>query len=147
MTLNRRMAYLQVALEEFDQDGDTEHLMLALRNVAEARGGVPELARQVKMGKTSLYKALSEKGNPTLSTVGTILHGLGYRLAIAPVPRKLRRKFMSQQDDTSITRGSGNVFADLGLPNPEERLVPELIEALAELVKRMKAHLQQLEPH
>lgn len=81
-------AYLQVALEEFDQDGDTKHLMLALRNVAEARGGVPELVRQVKMGKTSLYKALSEKGNPTLSTVGTILHGLGYRLAIAPLERR-----------------------------------------------------------
>ncbi len=77
-------AYLQVALEEFDQDGDTEHLMLALRNVAEAQGGVSELARQVKMGKTSLYKALSEKGNPTLSTVGAILHGLGYRLSIVP---------------------------------------------------------------
>ena len=30
---------------------------------------------------------------------------------------------MSKRDDTSITRGSGNVFADLGLPNPEERLV------------------------
>lgn len=77
-------AYLQVALEEFDQDGDTEHLMLALRNVAEAQGGVPELARQVDMGKTSLYKALSEEGNPTLSTIHMILHGLGYRLALAP---------------------------------------------------------------
>lgn len=76
-------AYLQVALEEFDQDGDGRHLMLALRNVAEARGGVPELARQVDMGKTSLYKALSEKGNPTLNTVHVILHGLGYRLTLA----------------------------------------------------------------
>lgn len=77
--------YLQVALEEFDQNGDTEHLMLALRNVTEAQGGVPELARQVNMGKTSLYKVLSEKGNPTISTVNTILHGLGYRLAIKPI--------------------------------------------------------------
>lgn len=77
-------AYLQVALEEFGEDGNTEHFMVALRNVAEARGGVPELARQVDMGKTSLYKVLSEKGNPTLSTISTILHGLGYRLALAP---------------------------------------------------------------
>lgn len=30
---------------------------------------------------------------------------------------------MSEQDDTSVFVGSGNVFADLGLPNPEERLV------------------------
>ena len=26
-------------------------------------------------------------------------------------------------DNTTITRGSGNVFADMGLPNPEERLI------------------------
>jgi len=71
-------------LEEFAQDADTEYLMLALWNVGEAQGGVPELARQVKIGKTSLYKELSEKGNPTISTVGAILHGLGYRLALAP---------------------------------------------------------------
>ncbi|CAM3955228.1 hypothetical protein [Deinococcus frigens] len=31
--------YLQVALEEFDQDGDLQHLKLAMRNVADARGG------------------------------------------------------------------------------------------------------------
>lgn len=77
-------AYVQVALEESDRDSDTEHLILVLRNVAEAQGRVPELARQVNMGKTNLYRALSEKGNPTLSTVNTILHGLGYRLALAP---------------------------------------------------------------
>ena len=63
--------------------------MLALRNVTEARGRVSELARQVNMGRTSLYKALSEEGNPTLGTVGTILRGLAYRLTIAPAePRR-----------------------------------------------------------
>lgn len=30
---------------------------------------------------------------------------------------------LSRRDDTSITRGSGSVCADLGLPNPEERVV------------------------
>ncbi len=75
---------LQVALEEFDQDGDLQHLMLAVRNVAEARGGVPEPVRQVGMGATSLYKALSESGNSTLGTIRAVLHALGYRLALAP---------------------------------------------------------------
>jgi probable addiction module antidote protein len=78
-------AYLQVALEEFEQDGDSEHLMIALRNVAEAQGGVPELARRLKKGKTSLYKALSEKGNPRLDTIGAILQGLGYKLTLEPI--------------------------------------------------------------
>ncbi len=30
---------------------------------------------------------------------------------------------MSKRDDTSLTYGSGNVFADMGLSNPEDRLV------------------------
>ena len=81
-------AYLQVALEEFEEDGDTEHLLIALRNVTEAKGGVPALAEKVNMGKTSLYKALSEKGNPRLSTIYTILKGLGYKLMLAPVERQ-----------------------------------------------------------
>jgi probable addiction module antidote protein len=81
-------AYLQVALGEFEQDGDSEHLMVALRNVAEAQGGVPELARRLNKGKTSLYKALSEKGNPRLDTVGAILQGLGYRLTLEPIAQQ-----------------------------------------------------------
>jgi probable addiction module antidote protein len=81
-------AYLQVALEEFEQEGDSEHLMIALRNVAEAQGGVPELARRLNKGKTSLYKALSEKGNPRLDTVGAILQGLGYRLTLEPIAQR-----------------------------------------------------------
>lgn len=36
-------AYLQVVLGEFNHDGDTEHLMLTVRNVAEVRGDVSEL--------------------------------------------------------------------------------------------------------
>jgi probable addiction module antidote protein len=81
-------AYLRVAFEEFEQEGDSEHLMVALRNVAEAQGGVPELARKLKKGKTSLYKALSEQGNPRIETVGAILQGLGYRLTLEPVVQR-----------------------------------------------------------
>lgn len=77
--------YLKVALEEFELDPGTEHLMIALRNVTEAQGGVPALAERLGMGKTSLYKALSEKGNPRLSTIGEILNGLGYRLSLEPI--------------------------------------------------------------
>jgi probable addiction module antidote protein len=78
------IAYLDVALEEFESDGDTEMLVKALRNVAEAQGGIPELARRVGMNRQSLYKALSSRGNPRLSTIGRVLHGLGYRLTLKP---------------------------------------------------------------
>jgi predicted XRE-type DNA-binding protein len=39
---------------------------------------------------------------------------------------------MSKDTNTRVIRGSGNVFADLGLPNPEEHL------AKAELVSELK---------
>jgi probable addiction module antidote protein len=78
------IAYLDVALEEYEGDGDTELLLKALRNVTEAQGGIPELARRVGMNRQSLYKALSSRGNPRLSTIGRVLHGLGYRLTLKP---------------------------------------------------------------
>lgn len=81
-------AYLQAAMDDFEEDGNTEALLLALRTVTEAKGGVPELARRTKMEKMTLYKALSEKGNPRLSTIGSILHGLGYKLTVAPAEQQ-----------------------------------------------------------
>ena len=83
--LEYRHAYLQVAIENFQEDGESHYLLLALRNVAEAQGGVPMLAKKVNMGKTSLYKALSEDGNPRLNTIYTILGGLGYKMQVVPV--------------------------------------------------------------
>jgi probable addiction module antidote protein len=70
-------AYLEAALDAFEEDNNTQALLLALRTVAEAQGGIPELARRLDMEKMTLYKALSDKGNPRLSTIGAILHGLG----------------------------------------------------------------------
>ena len=81
-------AYLEAALDEFEKDNNTEALLLALRTVAEAKGGIPELARRLDMEKMMLYKALSEEGNPRLSTIGAILHGLGYRLSLEPIAQR-----------------------------------------------------------
>jgi probable addiction module antidote protein len=77
--------YLDVALEEYQQDGDTEAFLLALRDVAEAQGGITKLAERTRLNRQNLYKALSSKGNPKLQTVETILHGLGFRLSVEPV--------------------------------------------------------------
>ena len=77
--------FLDVALEEYEQDGDTEAFLLALRDVAEAQGGLTQLAKRTKLNRQNLYKALSSKGNPRLQTVETILHGLGFRLSVEPV--------------------------------------------------------------
>lgn len=75
-------AYLNVALEEYGKDHDTEAFLLALRDVAEADGGLSNLAKKTKLNRQNLYRALSKQGNPRLDTLGVILNGLGLRLSI-----------------------------------------------------------------
>ena len=72
-------AYLNAALEE----NDSELFLLALRNVAEAQGGVAQLAEKAKLNRESLYKTLSERGNPEFRSLEALLHALGFRLAVA----------------------------------------------------------------
>jgi probable addiction module antidote protein len=78
-------AYLELALEEYAAEGDIEEFLVALRDVAEAQGGIGELARHTTLNRQNLYKALSATGNPRLKTIDTILHTLGFRLAVAPL--------------------------------------------------------------
>jgi probable addiction module antidote protein len=70
--------YLNAALEE----DDPELFLLALRNVAEAQGGMAQLAEKAKLNRESLYKMLSERGNPELRSLEVLLHALGLRLAV-----------------------------------------------------------------
>ena len=57
---------------------------MALRNVAQALGGIGELAKKTHLNRQHLYKTLSRKGNPRLETVGLLLKGLGFHLSIEP---------------------------------------------------------------
>ena len=79
------IAYLKVALEEYEQNGDSEFFLLALRNIAEAQGGISVLAKKTKLNRQNLYRALSGKGNPTFLTLEAIMHGLGFRLSVEPL--------------------------------------------------------------
>lgn len=75
-------AYLQVALDEYQKDGELEAFLLALRHVAEAQGGIGELSKKTHLNRESLYKTLSKKGNPKLQTIGLLLKGLGFEISI-----------------------------------------------------------------
>ena len=55
-------AYLEAVLEE----GDQAAIMLALRQIAQARGGIAEIARRAKLTREATYKMLSKSGNPEL---------------------------------------------------------------------------------
>jgi len=79
---NEAYVYLQVAIEEYQEDNDTEALLVALRNIADAQGGMTELARKTHLNRQNLYSILSTKGNPRLDTFGLVLKGLGFKLTI-----------------------------------------------------------------
>ena len=72
------VAYLNAALE----DGDPAVLLEALRNVAQAKGGMGALAKAAGVSRESLYRTLSRRGNPKIDTVMTLLRVLGLKLTI-----------------------------------------------------------------
>lgn len=72
--------YLNAAME----DGDERLLLLALRNVADALGGMSALARKSGLSREALYRTLSEEGNPRLSSLLALLHALGLELSVRP---------------------------------------------------------------
>ena len=71
--------YLNAALE----DGDAAVFLLALRNVAEARG-FSSLARHSKLNREHTYRILSIRGNPQLKSLSALLDALDLKLAIEP---------------------------------------------------------------
>ena len=73
-------AYLNAAIEE----GDRATFLLALRNVAEACGGMAALAEKTQLSRESLYRTLSNRGNPEIKSLNAILHAMGLRLAVEP---------------------------------------------------------------
>ena len=72
-------AYLDAVMELEDPSA----LLVALRHVVQAHG-MAEVTRRADMGDKTLFKALSDKGNPTLATVTKVLHAVGLRLSVAP---------------------------------------------------------------
>ena len=84
---DRALGYLQLAMREFEEDGDTEAFLLALRSVAQAQGGVAHLADRTGISRQHLYKAMSENGNPQLSTLSRIISGLGFQLRVEKAER------------------------------------------------------------
>ena len=71
--------YLSVAIEE----GSTDEFLLALRNVAEAHGGVGVLSNITDLNRQSMYKMLSADGNPTLASLLSVLKAVGITIRFA----------------------------------------------------------------
>lgn len=79
------VAYLNNAIEE-SKKGDSESLevfLLALRNLIKANGGIAYIAKKAGLGRESLYKTVSEKGNPEFKTIAAITYALGMEFKFA----------------------------------------------------------------
>ena len=70
-------AYIEAALE----DGDPKTISMALGDVARAKG-MTDVAKETGITREALYKSLSEKGDPKLSTLMGVFKALGLKLRV-----------------------------------------------------------------
>ena len=77
--------YLKFSLEEYQVDGDTPLLLLALRTVVESQGGISVLAKKTGIAPESLSDILSSDEAPRIDALVTILNALGSRLSVESI--------------------------------------------------------------
>ncbi len=80
--------YLTACLE----DGDPRVFLLALRDVADARGGIRNLSQDANLNRENLYRMLSEAGNPSLESLAAVLTACGLRLSVQSAARPKKRR-------------------------------------------------------
>lgn len=77
--------YAVQLLNSILEDGDQSELLITLRQMAKAFGGVQTVAESAHLSPTQLYRTLSPGGNPVLSSLSAILKAMGLRLAVKAV--------------------------------------------------------------
>ncbi|MDR3175028.1 MAG: putative addiction module antidote protein [Desulfovibrio sp.] len=78
-------AYMAELLSSVLEDGDAGELLIALRQMSKAFGGVRSVAKQAGLNPNQLYRTLSAEGNPELRSLAAILRAMGLRLAVQPI--------------------------------------------------------------
>lgn len=73
--------YVKEYLNEALKEGSQEVFMMALRDVAKAKG-ISLVAKEAELNRESMYRMLSKKGNPNLSSLSKLLDTLGLTLTI-----------------------------------------------------------------
>lgn len=91
--------YLNAVIE----DGDPDVVLLALRDVSNAHGNLSALARESNLSRESLYKILSKRGNPSLSSLSALLKALGLKIQVAPIEafKKTKQKSATRTPHSS----------------------------------------------
>jgi len=83
----KKPAFAISLLNEVLADGDQQELLVTLRQLALAFGGVRAIAEQAELNPTQLYRTLSAEGNPSLSSLTAILKAMGLRIAVRPIEK------------------------------------------------------------
>lgn len=79
--------YLDTALDEYQKDHELPMLLIAMRHLTDAQGGVAQLAQRTGLNRENLFRVLSGKSNPRWDTVVAILGGLGYQFTLKPLAK------------------------------------------------------------
>jgi len=66
-------------LEDIFKTGEPDLIVMAIGDVARARG-MSRIADNTNRGRESLYKSLSQGGNPSFETVIKVLASMGFSL-------------------------------------------------------------------
>lgn len=97
------LAYLN---EFFRDDGGDDYQVLAcqaVRNVIKARG-FARVSAAAGIGRESLYKSFSNRGNPRLSTLLKVFHCLGFDLQVVARPAGRAGKASAQREVTNLSK-------------------------------------------
>ena len=77
-------------------DGEPNELLVVLRQMAKAYGGVQAVAAKAELNSTQIYRTLSAKGNPSLTSLTAILKTMGIRLAVKGIEPEATESRASQ---------------------------------------------------
>jgi probable addiction module antidote protein len=88
-SLRKDPAFAAEYLNSILEDGDQKKLMLALRRMSRAFGGVQKLAEEAELNANTLYRTLSPKGNPELKSLRALLRAMGMQLTVRPLRKRV----------------------------------------------------------
>ena len=77
-------AFAAEYINEAIASGDKKVFLTALRDVIEARGSITDFAQQTDIPRQSIYRMLSEEGNPTVDKLAAIFEAMGFRIQVVP---------------------------------------------------------------
>jgi probable addiction module antidote protein len=96
--------YVKAAIAEGDEP---KVLLIALRQLAKAHG-IAKVAERAQIERESLYRALSDRGNPRFSTIVAVLGALGLVLTVQPASTATHRRVRVTRVGTKTSARQAN---------------------------------------